>query len=60
MKKNNSSERALIPVREASSYLGVHANTLRRWSEEGFIKAYRIGPAGHRRFKLADIKALLD
>lgn len=33
----------LLTVREACQMLHVHANTLRRWSAKGLIKAYRFG-----------------
>jgi excisionase family DNA binding protein len=49
----------MLTVREVSQILHVHSNTLRRWSDQGIIKAYRIGPRGDRRFKQEDIALLL-
>jgi len=49
----------MLTVREASRLLDVHANTVRRWSCQGIIKSYRIGPRGDRRFKWDDINRLL-
>jgi len=49
----------MLTVREVSQILHVHCNTLRRWSDLGIIKAYRIGPRGDRRFKQEDISLLL-
>ena len=49
----------MLTVREVSQILHVHSNTLRRWSDLGIIKAYRIGPRGDRRFKQEDIGLLL-
>lgn len=49
----------MLTIREASHLLSVHSNTLRRWSDQGLVKTYRIGLAGHRRFKPEDIAALL-
>jgi excisionase family DNA binding protein len=49
----------MLTVREVSQILHVHSNTLRRWSDLGIIKAYRIGPRGDRRFKQEDINLLL-
>jgi excisionase family DNA binding protein len=49
----------MLTVREVSEILHVHTNTLRRWSDLGIVKAYRIGPRGDRRFKLEDIEQLL-
>ena len=51
--------RAMLTVREVSKLLHVHGNTLRRWSDQGVIKAYRIGPRGDRRFRAEDIAVLL-
>ena len=50
----------MLTVKEVSKMLHVHSNTLRRWSDRGIIKAYRIGPRGDRRFKVADILSLLE
>jgi excisionase family DNA binding protein len=49
----------MLTVREVSQLLHVHSNTLRRWSDQGVIKAYRIGPRGDRRFRAEDIAVLL-
>ena len=49
----------MLTVREVSRLLHVHSNTLRRWSDLGIIKAYRIGPRGDRRFRPEDIAVLL-
>jgi excisionase family DNA binding protein len=51
--------KAMLTIREASRLLNVHSNTLRRWAEQGLVKAYRIGPRGDRRFRREDIAALL-
>ena len=67
---NTSQVRKVVPERakapsnmlrtgEACRILCIHANTLRRWSEQGIIKAYRVGPRGDRRFRRNDIAALL-
>jgi excisionase family DNA binding protein len=58
MMKNNLTN-SMLTVREVSQILHVHSNTLRRWSDLGLIKAYRIGPRGDRRFKLEDITLML-
>jgi len=49
----------MLTVREVSQLLHVHSNTLRRWSDQGVLKAYRIGPRGDRRFKPEDIAVML-
>ncbi len=55
----NKQLNSMLTVREVSEILHVHTNTLRRWSDLGIVKAYRIGPRGDRRFKLEDIEQLL-
>ena len=52
-------ESVMLNVGEACQILNVHENTLRRWSDQGVIKAYRIGPRGDRRFRRDDVAALL-
>src|SRR5688500_7059483 len=44
---------------EASKILGVHPATVRQWSDEGKIGAFRT-PGGHRRFARVDIDRLLQ
>ena len=56
---NTASGNTMLTVREVSQLLHVHSNTLRRWSDQGVLKAYRIGPRGDRRFKPEDIAVLL-
>lgn len=52
-------ESSLLTVREVASYLSIHANTVRRWSDLGILEAYRIGPRRDRRFRREDILAFL-
>jgi excisionase family DNA binding protein len=67
---NTSQARKVVPERakapsnmlrtgEACRILCIHSNTLRRWSEQGIVKTYRLGPRGDRRFRREDIAALL-
>ncbi len=35
--------------------LNLHINTVRRWSNDGILKPYRLGPRGDRRFKREDV-----
>ena len=50
---------ALLTTSEVAQLLYVHINTVRRWSNRGVLKAYRIGPRGDRRFRRAEIVRLL-
>ena len=36
----------------------MHASSIRRWSEQGILKSYRIGPRGERRFRREDVAVL--
>ena len=50
---------AMLTASEVAQLLNVHINTVRRWSNRGIIRAYRIGPRGDRRFRKKDITGLL-
>ena len=45
----------MLTTGEVACLLNVRPGTVRRWSDRGIIKAYRIGPRGERRFRRADI-----
>jgi excisionase family DNA binding protein len=49
----------MLTAIEVAALLHVHVNTVRRWNNQGIIKAYRIGPRGVRRFRQQDISAFL-
>jgi excisionase family DNA binding protein len=51
---------SMLTVTEASRLLNVHPNTLRRWSNKGIIKTYRIGSRADRRFLKNDIDRFLS
>ena len=55
-------EREILPlmtVGEVSRVLHVHTNTVRRWSDRGILRPYRIGNRGDRRFAADDISQFL-
>ncbi len=49
----------MLTVSDAARLLNVHVNTVRRWSNQGILKAYRIGSRGDRRFHEEDIASFL-
>jgi excisionase family DNA binding protein len=49
----------MLTVREVARLLHVHPNTLRRWSSNGRIKAYRITSGGDRRFRRKEVARFL-
>ena len=51
----------MLTTSDVARIFNVHASTIRRWSNQGMIKAYRIGPRGERRFRREDVAvAYLD
>jgi excisionase family DNA binding protein len=58
--ENDERMDSMLTVREVAQLLHVHPNTLRRWSNNGRIRAYRITPRGDRRFRHEEIARFLD
>ncbi|MFC2069271.1 helix-turn-helix domain-containing protein [Chloroflexota bacterium] len=56
---NGSHLGSMLTVRDVAHLLHVHANTVRRWSDRGLIRGYRISQRGDRRFKREDIARFL-
>ena len=50
----------MLTVREVARLLNIHSNTVRRWSNRGILRAYRITSRGDRRFKREDIARFLS
>lgn len=48
-----------LSVSAAARRLNVHANTLRRWADDGQI-AYVMTPGGHRRFALTELQRFVN
>ncbi len=51
---------AMLTVSEVAQLLHIHPNTLRRWSNEGRLNAFRITPRGDRRFKKQEVDRFLS
>lgn len=54
---NPQQKNSHLSLSAASTLLGVHTTTLRRWADAGLVPVY-ITPGGHRRFLRSDIEAL--
>jgi len=50
----------MLTTSDVARLLNVHMNTVRRWSNQGIIKAYRIGSRGDRRFRQEDVTYFLS
>jgi excisionase family DNA binding protein len=49
----------MLTVKDVSRLLHIHVNTVRRWSDQEIIKAYRITRRGDRRFRQDDMARFL-
>ena len=49
----------MLTTSGVANMLHLHINTVRRWSDRGILKPYRIGPRGDRRFMRNDIVRFL-
>jgi len=49
-----------LTLKEVTSLLKVHENTLRNWDREGRLKAIRIGGRNIRRWKKEDVMNFLE
>ncbi len=61
--KNSLLDRELnrmLTITEAAELLGVSCTSLRRYANEGKIKAYRVGSGRHRRFRKRDVLVYLE
>jgi excisionase family DNA binding protein len=51
--------KAMLTINDVARLLNVHINTVRRWSNQGMLKGYRIGSRGDRRFRQEDVDSFL-
>ena len=56
---SHNRKNAMLTTTGVARLLNVHINTVRRWSNRGILRAYRIGPRGDRRFKREEIDSFL-
>lgn len=60
MADQNSQIEPMLTTSEVARILNVHINTVRRWSNQGTLRSYRIGSRGDRRFRKDDVDALFN
>ena len=56
---NHNDIDGMLTINDVARLLNVHINTVRRWSNQGALKSYRIGSRGDRRFRREDIESFL-
>jgi len=56
---NRKNIASLLTTSDVARLLNIHINTVRRWSNEGRLRAYRLGSRGDRRFQREDIASFL-
>lgn len=57
---SNDDGEDFLTIRETSQILGVSLSTLRRWDKEEHLKAVQLYPRSPRRYRRADVDALLE
>ena len=50
----------IVTLKEACEILHCHPNTLRKWDNEGYLKAIRFGKRGDRRYRKSDVLKILN
>ncbi|MBN1191428.1 MAG: helix-turn-helix domain-containing protein [Dehalococcoidales bacterium] len=56
---NEPTLKPMMTVKDVARLLNIHINTVRRWSNQGILKAYRITQRGDRRYRQEDIARFL-
>ncbi len=59
-KVNIEEQYEVMTPKEVAGILGIHENTVRRWSDMGLLKSFRISQRGDRRYRYEDIRSFLD
>ena len=56
----NASLETMLTIRQVADFLHVSMSTVRRWSDSGMLKSYRVGPRGDRRYQRSDVLRFLE
>lgn len=51
---------SMLTARQVADFLHVSISTVRRWSDKGMLKFYRIGSRGDRRYLREDVLLFLE
>jgi len=57
---NHNNVDGMLTISEVAQLLNVHINTVRRWSNQGILRSYRIGSRGDRRFRQENVTSFLE
>ena len=57
---NESPPEMMLTIRQVASFLHISLSTVRRWSDKGMLRFYRIGPRGDRRYLRDDVLRFLE
>lgn len=49
----------LLKISEASEFLNVHPNTLRKWDKKGILKSVRFGVRKDRKYRKEDLVKII-
>lgn len=58
MRQSKPSE-TMLTARQVADFLQVHISTVRRWSDQGILKSYRVGLRRDRRYRQEDVLEFL-
>ena len=56
---NGNRGEGMLTTQEVAELLHVHPNTVRKWSNNGLLRAYRVGSRRDRRFEPEEIDRFL-
>lgn len=57
---NEPALKMMLTLRQVADFLHVSMSTVRRWSDSGMLRSYRIGPRGDRRYQRDDVLRFLE
>jgi excisionase family DNA binding protein len=57
---NHEGNGSMLTTKDVAGLLGIHQNTVRRWSDLGLLRSFRVSHRGDRRYRYEDITSFLD